>query len=348
VIPKTLVPALEDVLWAELLLHPVVKQLRRNRHVLSRFAANGWITHTSRKNEFAITEPGRRIGIRRLEENWPEWKRDLQAFREAGLSPENGTAWRILKRQKADHIARSVQQINRRTLSAWERTHSKSSSKKVSERFRDVQVTVDEVARLRVSPGSKLLLTNGSSMDCDLPMATFGEVMIPERGWNHIGFIDVPNSRMVCTVENKGAFVDFPMIDSATLVLVPGDNTSSLRNVLSRLTPQPVVHFGDFDPKGLAIYEALRGERLVIDHFVPNYIWDFVPTHALDCETPWPERDYSSFHRCISELVSAKRWLEQEALVLDERFEKEVRCQFQRFEGRTIDLTQLPGSNSEL
>ena len=121
----------------------------------------------------------------------------------------------------------------------------------------------------------------------------------------------------------------FPLVNSVTLIFVPGDNTSSVREVMSRLSRQPAVHFGDFDPKGIAIYEALRRDGLVGGHFVPSYIGDFVPTHALDCETAWPERDYSSFHWFVSKLVCAKRWLEQESLVIDKRFESKVRSQIE-------------------
>jgi hypothetical protein len=321
---NTPIPSLEDIVWAELLWQPTLKQINRNSEVLGRYATNGWISHTSRKDEFAITELGRRVAEKRLTENWIAWKSDLESFQRAGLSPEDLDAWRMIRRLSVRCVPRKLKKINRRTLSAWERKHSKVSFGAVSEQFKEATVTIDEITRIRLPSGSKLLLKDGTSSDCDLNRSLFGEVNIPERAWNHIQQIDAPDSRVIFSIENKGAFVDFPDIPFMTLIFCPGDNISAMREVISRIAQQPTVHFGDLDPKGIEIYEMLRREGLVQYHFIPTFTEEFLPTHAMSCETVWPQRDYSQLHSAIAKLVTMRSWLEQEALVLDSRFQQEI------------------------
>ena len=118
--------------------------------------------------------------------------------------------------------------------------------------------------------------------------------------------------------------MDFPRVPQATLLFLPGDNSSVLRQLASRMARQPIIHFGDLDPAGIEIFEALVAEKFPIKHFVPSYIEEFVLTHAQPCKKPWPQRDYSSFHSVVSRLASSGFWLEHEALVVDHRFEAEL------------------------
>jgi hypothetical protein len=321
---NTTTPTIDDVVWAELLSAPSLKRLKRNERVIDSFALHGWITHTSRRDEFSITESGRSIAERRLPDVWPSWREDLASFAILGLSPEDVGAWSLLRRAQANQVPRTLAHINRRTLNAWERRHSKVGLKPPSEPFATAQITIDEVARLRMPPGSRILLHDGKTLDCDSLMATFGEVAIPERAWEHIREMDAAGAKAVISIENKGAYVDFPIVPQATLLFLPGDNTSILRQVSSRMAGQPVIHFGDLDPAGIEIFETLLVEKFPVHHFVPSYVEEFVLTHAQPCKKPWPERDYSNFHPVISKLASKGFWLEHEALVLDHRFGAEL------------------------
>jgi hypothetical protein len=325
-----MIPAIEDIVWAELLVGPAVKSRVRNQRVIDQFASNGWVKHTSRKEEYEITESGRQIAEKRLGKHWPTWREGLNAFRIAGLSPEDLGAWRLLRRQAASQLPRQLKQVNRRTLNAWLRRHSKISSGVLPEAFANVQVTVDEVTRMRLPPRSKLLLKDGESIDCDLLTMTFGEIAVPERAWKSIRRIDSPQSNVVISIENKGAFIDFPQVAKATLVFLPGDNISALREVISRTHKQPILHFGDLDADGIGIFEAMLADGFTVEHFVPDFAEEFILTHAQDSETRWPARDYSLLHPAVSKLASRGLWLEQEALVLDHRLEREIRSTIER------------------
>src|SRR5438876_11218357 len=97
-------PSLEDVVWAELISVQSVKRLRRNERVIDAFSVHGGATHTTRRDEFAITDSGRLIAERRLAEQWPAWREDLPSCASLGLSPEDPGAWNLLKRAHVSHV----------------------------------------------------------------------------------------------------------------------------------------------------------------------------------------------------------------------------------------------------
>jgi len=326
---KTSIPSLEDVVWAELVLGPAIKRRRRNERVIDSFANHGWVSHTSRQDEFVITQTGRLIAEKRLSEHWPGWREDLGAFANMGLSPEDATAWNLFRRAQSNQVPRLLTRINRRTLHAWERRHSKVAVSAPSELFANARVTVDEVTRLRLPPHSKLFLHDGATVDCDSLMGIFGEVVIPERAWERIRQFEVSSGSAIISIENKGAFVDFPSVPKATLVFLPGDNTSALQQVISKMRNQPIIHFGDLDPDGINIFETFLTKNIPVQHFVPTYVEEFLITHALPCKGPWPRQDYPSLHPIVSILASRSLWLEHEALVLDHRFEAELESMIQ-------------------
>lgn len=326
------IPSLEDVIWAELVLGPAVKRLRRNERVINAFAVHGWITHTSRRDEYAITESGRAVAEKRLTEHWPTWREDLAAFASLGYSPEDPGSWNLLKRAHASQIPRSLTHINRRTLNAWDRRHSKVAVGPPPKSLAEARVTVDELTRLRLPSGSRLRLQTGEIVDCDRLMANFGEIAIPERAWENIKQIESPNSQVLLSIENKGAFVDCPSVSNVTLLFLPGDNTVAMQLVTSRMLQQAMLHFGDLDPNGIQIYKNLLRQGFKVQHFVPGYTEEYLLTHAQPCKAPWPERDYTSFHPVISTLASRSLWLEHEALVLDYRFEAELNASIKRIQ----------------
>ena len=300
------------------------------RDRLKKEREDGIANYTARRDEFAITNSGISVAEKRLAEQWLNWREDLLTFTNLGLSPEDAGAWTLLKRAKANQIPRSLTRINRRTLNAWERRHSKVVVDSPSKMLAEAEITVDELTRLRLPPNSKLLLQNGNIIDCKNLIETFGEIAIPERGWDEINRIDAPDSRVIISIENKGAFVDFPAVSQTTLLFLPGDNTSALELVTLRLRHQSLIHFGDLDSDGIQIYESLVTQGFAVRHFVPTYAEEYLITHARPCKTPWPQRDYSSFPPIISTLASKSLWLEQEALVLDHRFDAELAAVVQR------------------
>ena len=127
-----------------------------------------------------------------------------------------------------------------------------------------------------------MFLQNGDIVECDRLMAVFGEVVIPERAWQDIKQIDTLKSRVIVSVENKGAFVDFPATSQATLLFLPGDNTGPLEQVTSRMPHQALIHFGDLDPQGIQIYRNLTDQCPGIHHFVPSYAEEYLITANRD------------------------------------------------------------------
>ena len=159
------------------------------------------------------------------------------------MSPEDAGAWSLLRRARANQLPRLLTRINRRTANAWERRHSKVTPATLPDSLHDAKITINELTRLRLPPGSNILLQTGEVRECDTLMAVFGEIAIPERAWDNIKRLEAPNSQVIFSIENKGAYVDFPAVDGATLLFLPGDNTASLEQVIFRMRLQPVPPF---------------------------------------------------------------------------------------------------------
>lgn len=130
------------------------------------------------------------------------------------------------------------------------------------------------------------------------------------------------------TVENLGAYLDLPAPAAALVVHQPGWNTRLAARLIGLLpSGLPWWHFGDLDPKGLAIFASLGEATARPRHFIPVWWQDYLETHGLPLSGGWPPMRTQGQERVGDEqdpklvrcLRATGRWLEQEAILLDPR-----------------------------
>lgn len=118
--------------------------------------------------------------------------------------------------------------------------------------------------------------------------------------------------------------------DELFLIHQPGWNTAlSLLFLKTFGAGITWYHFGDLDPEGLAIYQHLQCEREKPFLFIPTFWNEYEKMFSHQLCDPWPETITTSHSEpLLKRLFSDNTWLEQEPIILDERFEEEVRQLF--------------------
>nr|WP_225315417.1 Wadjet anti-phage system protein JetD domain-containing protein [Aeromonas veronii] len=134
--------------------------------------------------------------------------------------------------------------------------HSRSASL-AAPQLADLSLTQDEVIRIRTLEPLSLVDQQGQQHDMTAMMALLGELALPERTLGTLAAIGWQGDRVI-TVENKGAFVDYPL---QLLLFAPGRNTTLAKQLIPRL-PAGVqwAHFGDLDQRGIDIAIELARE----------------------------------------------------------------------------------------
>jgi hypothetical protein len=134
----------------------------------------------------------------------------------------------------------------------------------------------------------------------------------------------------VLTVENPASFHDMKLPDSMMAVLVEGWNTPiALRFLRGLAGGVRLIHFGDFDPAGWNIHHHLQ--RMLarpMTWLAPDFAVEYIATHALPFKQE--DRSWSTLPAAaldsllIRRLYVEGKWLEQEAITLDERLMAEL------------------------
>jgi hypothetical protein len=238
----------------------------------------------------------------------------------------SATALRELRRAQL-MLPADIRQINRKTWSAWAGAHSKSGHRTPPE---GVVLTTDESLRLRPNAGLQILGEGNIQLPLEAMQTILGEVAIPERGFGQRWCIDGVMPELIITVENRGAFIDFPPSSKLLLLHSPGHNTALATRFIGRLPEDiPWLHYPDLDPAGISIALLIHcGERLRRPvTWIPRAAAALLETHALPLELPWPAWDLPPNLRddpVLTWLIREQRWLEQEALVLLPNFAEEL------------------------
>lgn len=192
------------------------------------------------------------------------------------------------------------------------------------------QVLADEVIRLRTLTPLRLIDKEGRAHDMTPVISLLGELALPERALAGLAGVEWQGRQLV-TVENKGAFVDYPLQPGELLLYVPGRNTALAKKLLP-LLPEiiPWAHFGDLDQRGLEIAAELAqatGRPLAL--WLPGNLADYLPHYARPLGRPsaeqqgkipwqsqlWGRGSGSALTETLNHLVVNKCWLEQEVLV---------------------------------
>ncbi|ENC6371488.1 hypothetical protein ABKX71_001443 [Aeromonas veronii] len=198
----------------------------------------------------------------------------------------------------------------------------------------NLALTQDEVIRIRTLEPLSLVDRHGQQHDMTAMMALLGELALPERTLGTLATIGWQGARVI-TVENKGAFVDYPLQPGQLLLFAPGRNTTLAKQLIP-LLPAGVqwAHFGDLDQRGIDIAVELARElnrpamlwlpcelQPYLDHYarpvrtfaagsgkVPWRVTtqaDQVDDYGSPAGVPWFEK-----------LITDGTWLEQEVLIL--------------------------------
>lgn len=144
-----------------------------------------------------------------------------------------------------------------------------------------IQVFGDEVIRLRSKTPLVLIDKNERHHDMTSVIDLLGELALPERALVGLQRIEWQGHQIV-TVENKGAFVDYPLQPGELLLYVPGRNTALAKKVMPLLSGLiPWAHFGDLDQRGLDIAAELANAiDCPLALWQPINLMDYLPHYA--------------------------------------------------------------------
>jgi len=307
-------------LWRQGLL----KQTKTIKPLAQHLLASGWVTQSPRRDELEFNEFGRASIPGLLESVWPSWQETLHCLDDAGLETSAEGLRQLTRQSRPTPLL--PPRLHHKTYNAIAGAHSKSRGTNASQPP-DLTLTMDGVLRLRTNEG--LLLCRGAQrLSCDDWMATAGEIILPERalldGVQPSGVLP----KAIMTVENLGTFVDMPKPEGLLLIHQPGWNTPLSCQFMRLFAPTiRRCHFGDLDPEGLDIYlHLLQRHDTTIRLFVPTFWREYEPTYAHSLPVDGRQWDHHGDDLALlpQELVSSGKWLEQESIVLDERFEREL------------------------
>lgn len=307
--------AVEIALLARLLQRQDCHESERTQHLLRRYENAGWLARGSRKDQWKLRDDARSSLERRLDTILPSWKDDFALLTKHGrdpTSPRDVAALAVFRRQRS-----ATGMVNRRNWNAI----SGLGPKRASLLETDADLTKDWVLRFRPNPGLVMVTDNGE-VDLGLMAGTWTECLIPERAWRHLVRFTGLMPQCVITCENLGAYVDLPSLDNLLVVFAPGADTEPAIFLLKKLPESTWIHFGDLDPKGLAIAEQIataagRNLRLFIPSFAEEYLDPPQPAKGI-----WPQRLPS--HPVLELLKARGTGIAQEAFMLDVRLLDEI------------------------
>lgn len=313
----------EGLLLLELLEAGEIRGPRRRSQakVWDELVELGWADVPRRRRGLRLREEARPKVERALDHCLPRWRERSERLASTEQAPTPRSWARLLEEehQAAVDLSDLPSGLNRHTAAALVRRHSKLDVSEPSKLgLPGVTLTSDACLRLRPALGTRLVM-NGEHLELDPLVRLAGEVVLPERALLSGARLVGPCSGVV-TIENLGAFVDLRAPPELTLVHTPGWDTAMARVALDWWPNAPAWHFGDLDPNGVRILAHLRQARPDLGWLVPDF-WQEATERAR--ETSWEAVELpSDSPRWVRELVAAGRWLEQEVVVCDPRWER--------------------------
>ena len=225
--------------------------------------------------------------------------------------------------------------LHHKTAAAW---RGDSKADRGEALLPEQVVTKDEILRLRsFGSGLRLYGQDGYVIDADLETTMRTEVAITERLWLAISHVVIAQDSLVITVENLGAFVDFPACDGVVLVYSSGANFTMAAELIKRhLSLNEWTHFPDIDPKGIQIGRQLakalgRAAKL----WFPSF-WPQARRRSMQGKSKMAWADILVPEE-LATLAQANEWIEQELLVIDQRFEAAIK-EHNQSRGRADDV----------
>jgi len=287
---------------------------RHGRELKDLLQAVGGIKPVGRGAPYALTEAGRTYLLGQLALVVPPEPDKREQLRSLGVS-----------------LPARLNQACFYALWHGDSKHPRSAS--LAEPLRaDLTLTQDEVIRIRTLEPLSLVDRHGQQHDMTAVMALLGELALPERALGMLAAIGWQGAQII-TVENKGAFIDYPLQPGQLLLFAPGRNTTLAKQLIP-LLPVGVqwAHFGDLDQRGIDIAVELARElqrpamlwlpcelQPYLDHYARP-----VRTFATDSgKVPWrsDEKGARDALPWLDKLITDGTWLEQEVLILAARWQ---------------------------
>jgi len=336
-------PTAQAWLLAELLATGLARRRRENADAWSWLESLPWSRAGGRRDQRVLDEVHRADVAAALDRAWPDATEALKAIQAEEL-PVTPAGWRSLaERLRARQVLKLPALLHHKTAAAVFAPHSKAAwTAQRKGRLGSTELTSDGVLRLR--PGPDLHLRRGDHVLAAAEVAELtGELVLTERAVRAGVHLEGATTA-VLTVENLGAYIDLEPPAGWTVVWLPGWNMPLVEWLLAELQHVPAVHFGDLDPEGVQIVRHLRKVRPDTHWFIPSF-W---AEHSATRGQPgtWPcDALVDGTPEWVRDLVARGLWLEQEALVVDERLSAEL-VQFLAFEAQQGAVADIPESAS--
>jgi len=320
--------ALEIALLMRLVDKGLAREGRRNTALIQRYRSAGWLEPTTRRDEWAVRLPARDELLARLDLLQPSWTGDAVLLRQLGLDPYDAADVACLPRLRSRRPAFDC--LNRRNWMAATGLGPKHAARLPAPGL----LTKDWVMRLRASVDLQLAWPGRTQHLLDLTREQ-GEALVTERQWRwRTGWVrsgHVPQHLTVVSLENRGAYIDAPLIPGCVYVESPGWNAETAVELLNSLPGCRWFHFGDLDVEGLAIATHIaEATQRPLRFYVPSFAQEYMDV-PQGSGLPWPE--HANGVPNLAPFVAARLGVAQEAFVTDPRLAHDLEV----FAARQVD-----------
>lgn len=302
----------EISLIERLLAGKEVKESNKSDSLLRRFEVADWVVLSGRHKGWRIHPHANEKLLERLRQIWPSRENDLPLLHQVGLTPEKSSALLHLPslRRRSSAV---LGFINNHTWSTLFGAGPKKSAWRNPGEH--AVLTHDAMSRIRPNKGLEFISKDGV-LKLDEIASMLTEIGIPQRAILNGGTFAGCLPNLLVTIENLGAFIDAPIPEGVMLVYSPGFDLRAAEQIVRILPQVPWIHFGDLDPEGLLIWEALkRTTNRFCQLHIPAFAQEYLDI-AQKPDAPWgPIPD----HPVLVSLKLAGKGIFQEAFVLDER-----------------------------
>ncbi|MEO3690030.1 DUF2399 domain-containing protein [Roseateles paludis] len=310
---------LEVALLMRLMDKGLAKEGRRNTSLIQRYRSAGWLEPTTRRDEWAVRLPAREALLARLAALLPSWAADAALLRQLGLDPYDAADVACLPRLRSQRTAFAF--LNRRNWMAATGLGPKHAARLPA----PGQLTKDWVMRLRASVDLQLAWP-----DRIHPLQALteeeGEALVTERQWRRrTGWAQSghgPQHVTVVSLENRGAYIDTPLVPGCVYVESPGWNVETTIELLKSLEGCRWLHFGDLDVEGLAIATHIADATWrPLRFYVPSFAQEYMDV-PQGSRLTWPA--HASGIPGLAPFVAARLGVSQEAFVIDPRLARDL------------------------
>ncbi len=217
--------------------------------------------------------------------------------------------------------------VNERVLQALLKFDSKTPlSERELSLLEQAQVrpTHDDVLRIRSLHPFNLYLYNATLFDCSAQIKAQQEVILNQRTLESVCKVLFEEGSIgrVITVENKGAYIEYPLSPGLMVLYAPGFDSKVAESFLM-LLPGYInwSHFGDLDQTGIDIGMGIaqrtgREADFVLPENLALLIKCYGKKLPLEGKQPWqPGKLPSELSARLARLIEERLWLEQEVMV---------------------------------